>query len=701
MVAEAVTKKSNTGILRKDLRLYPAGQPRQWTLHDPVADRYYRLGETEYQILSRMHDNMSVDQLGSLLTASGSPVSSQEITALLGFLSVNGLMQPVYGKSHQRIREMHEKMDGMQRQRLLGIWLSMRFPLIRPERFLKRTWPLLCPLLRPEILWILCALSVTGYCLLLLRLPQLTAVFHQSLSPHGLLKYGLAIVAVKILHELAHAYAAHWAGVPVRVMGVGLIVFLPRLYTDVTDSWRIGDRRKRMLIDGAGMAVELVLGGIASLVWATTGPGTLNAMCYYIVTVSALNTMLINGNPLLRFDGYYLLMDATGIDNLSTRANSRIKNLLRNLFFGIPVPPREERGGIHLFLVLYGIISNFYRVVLYSGLIFFITSSFFPLLGFMFTGLGIHLLAVRPLIQEGRLVMRQKAHMQHGRVSVSLLLLLGMIALFLVPLPWNLEIPCVVKSERTSTLYVETPGYVDTWFPEGSMNESVQLGDVLYTLDNPLLQLKLAETQARIGEQYLEIDQLESQKATLGAAKIKQQQLRSLETAEAEIRRKLDALTVRAPIQGVLVWYKPEDMEKGRWLPQGTELGEVSSFETRSVQAFLPEMELSGIREGQKAEIILPDQITKISGLVQVIRRTPQKTLPPSPLVDIFGGPIPVKRQGAELIPQHSWYEVLVRVDSENALTPGRSGVVKLERYRSLGASLGRLLLEIVRRDVF
>ncbi|MFH0781412.1 MAG: HlyD family efflux transporter periplasmic adaptor subunit [Pseudomonadota bacterium] len=700
MVAENITQ--NSGILRSDLRLYPAGQPRQWTLHDPVVDRYYRLGHTEYQVLSRLHDNIPLDKLQSQLAASGCNVSFQEIIALLGFLSSNGLMLPVYGKSHQRVRAMHAQLNAGQRQRLFGSWLYMRFALLRPEPFLNRTWPLLRPLLQPGLLWFLCALALSGYLLVLLRWPQLKAVFHQSLSPQGFVRYGLVIAVVKIFHELAHAYAAKWAGVPVRNMGLGLMVFLPRLYTDVTDSWRIGDRRKRMIIDGAGMGVELILGGIAGLIWANTGPGILNGLCYYLVGVSAFNTLLINGNPLLRYDGYYLLMDATGIDNLSTRALTQLKNWYRSFFFGIAGYPSSDSPLIRWLLIGYGISSSLYRVFIYSGLLYVLTSTFFPLLSLVFTSLGVITLIFRPLIMEGHLVFRQKAHMQHGRTTLSALLLLGVICLFLLPLPWNLEIPCVVRSEQVSTLFVAHPGYIKTVISSGNAGQAVRQGEVIYALQNPLLQLNLKEIQLQIHELRMATDQLNSGRATLGLAKIKEEHLHSLEVTETEIKNNLEALTVRAPIDGTLVWYAPEELETGRWLPQGVRLGEVYRTESKVIQAFLPEVSLSGIHEGQHADIIFPDKITKVPGTVRAIQRIPVKNFMISPLLDVFGGPVPVKRQGTEFSPQHVWYGVLIDINSNDVdATFGRSGVVRLERYRSLAASLGRLLLEMARRDVF
>ncbi len=287
-----MTTQQNTGVLRRDLKLFPSEKEGSWTLFDPVADRYFRLGRQEYQVVSRLHTNIPLTRLQEQLRLGGLELDESEILAILSFLSTNGLLQPVYGLTEKRIINASKAVSKMKKKQLLSAWLFFKYPLLTPDRFLSWSWPYIKIILNSRILKLLGLLSIIGYILLISRWHHVTAMFMSTLTGSGLLRYGLTLIIIKAVHELGHAYAAKSAGIRVRNIGLAIMVFMPRLYTDITDSWQIKDRKTRMMIDGAGMGIEILIGGIAALIWASTGAGTLNSICYYLFAVTSINTLL-------------------------------------------------------------------------------------------------------------------------------------------------------------------------------------------------------------------------------------------------------------------------------------------------------------------------------------------------------------------------------------------------------------------------
>jgi len=687
----------NCGVLRRDIKLFPCETPGNWTLFDPVADRYFRLGDKEYSIISRLHNNIPTDTLCTQLSLAGITVSPEDLKKLLGFLSVNGLMQPVYGLTEKRVLAGTESIRKAKQKQLLSAWLFFKIPLISPDGFLSATWPTVRTILNKNVLWLFGLLALIGYLLIITRWHQLTSTFISTMTGGGLLRYGLAIIITKAVHELAHAYAAKSAGVRVRRFGVGIMVFVPRLYTDITDSWRIKDRKSRMLIDGAGMGLELLIGGVAALIWSLTSPGTLNSICYYLFAVTSLNTLLINGNPLLRFDGYYLLMDGIGIDNLYSRGTLAVQGFMRRFFFGIQPEPdiHGDKKTTEFFLVLYGVSTFFYRIFLYTSILLIIYFKFTKGLALMLIALELYVLMLRPMFVETKVLIWKRQQCQAGRATVTLLMLFLLLGALLVPLPWNLEIGYLVRANNAQVLHVAQEGYLEKLLILS--NNSVKADTPLYSMANPQLVLKRKRAELTLNLARLEEDQLRNKAGTIGLSRVKQQHKKSLNNLLTEIDRKISLLAVTAPMDGILWWYKPDDMIPGRWLAKGEPLGEIFSDEKLTLIGCLPEYELEKVYKGQKARIFLPDRLGSTQGTVIAVNPAPVTKSGPSPLLSVFGGPIQVVQDREKFRILKPYYEVIIKPEDSSHLSSGRTGTVRIRRYSSISAGFVRMILQIIR----
>ncbi len=692
-----MSSEQNTGVLRRDLKLFPSEKEGSWTLFDPVADRYFRLGQQEYQVVSRLHTNISLTTLQEQLHIGGIRTDKAEILSILAFLSTNGLMQPVYELTEKRVIAGSMAANKMKKKQLLSSWLFFKFPLLTPDRFLGWSWPFIKIILNSRVLKLLGLISIVGYILLISRWHHVTAMFMSTLTGSGLLRYGLTLIIIKGIHELGHAYAAKSAGIRVRNIGLAIMVFMPRLYTDITDSWQIKNRKTRMLIDGAGMGIEILIGGIAALIWASTGAGMLNSICYYLFAVTSINTLLINGNPLLRFDGYYLLMDGTGIDNLYSRSAVAVKEFMRKTFFGLSpsVNRLQLKRSTHIFLIIYGICAFCYRIFLYTSILLIIYYTFAKGLALLLIALELYLLVLSPLLAEIKIVADQRSNFQAGRASITILAFLLILGLLVIPLPWSMDIGGYIRANKAQILYVNQEGYLEK--VQSKSSSRMQKGTPLYSLSNPQMEMNRRQTLLSVALVDMEQDQLRSAAKTLGQSRIKEQHRLALDNLLAEINRKIDLLNVTSPIEGTLWWYREDDLIPGRWLKKGEAIGEVYQPGNVTIVGCLPEYELEKVAQGQKVRIYLPDKVKPVMGVISAINPAPVTHSPPAATLSTFGGPISAILENGRYRIVNPYYELFIKPENQQQLSPGRSGIVRIRHHSSVAANLGRTILQLIR----
>ena len=363
-----------TGELRKDLRIFPGDKnnsgEKTWIIFDPVADKYFRISEKEHIIISFLAENSPIENLQIKIELIDSKITKEFILTVISFLNNNGLLQGNYKITENRLQQLRKLKAKALPSKLMSSYLFFRIPLLKPDNFLTKTTDIVKAIFNKWLLLFLFIISVCGYIGVVIHWHKFAAEIIGSLNYSGLIRYGITIIILKLFHELGHAYSAKFAGIRVRRFGIGVIIFFPRFFIDITDSWRLKGRKQRMLIDSAGILVELLIGGIAALIWLNTGPGTVNTISYFVFAVSIINTVLVNGNPFIRYDGYYLLMDLVNIDNLQRQGSLEIKLLSREYFFGIKEKVSHTiTGWKKYFVIIYGISSFIYRIFLYTGII--------------------------------------------------------------------------------------------------------------------------------------------------------------------------------------------------------------------------------------------------------------------------------------------------------------------------------------------
>lgn len=446
MVAESINQKAavpDTIIspLRNDLRIIEdkiSAKENSWVIFDPVNGKYFRIQEKEHLVISLLSKEIPLKEVMKTLKTTGVHITEKEVLSIINFLSFNSLLTSRYLITENILARKGQLKRSTIVRRSLASLMFIRIPLWNPDKFLEKTKNTVRFLFNKWTLLMLAILALAGYICVIPQWTRLSSQVYSSLSYKGAILYAVTIVILKILHEFAHGYTAKLLNVPVRKFGVFFIVFFPRLYTDLTDSWLLVEKKKRVLIDSAGILLEIAAGGIAALVWLNTGSGGVNAAAYYIFAVSALSAILINGNPLIKYDGYYLLMDLFNIDNLQRQSLACFRQMIYPRILGIN--PQDELPFAYPvwrrnFLICFSIASFIYRFFLYTGIILIIYFMFTKTLAVILIFVEIYTLFIIPLHNEFKTISRLKIGINRKKAVLTLSSVLITLLILSIPIP--------------------------------------------------------------------------------------------------------------------------------------------------------------------------------------------------------------------------------------------------------------------------
>ena len=394
--------------LRKNLQFLrgaptPEGVPT-WTIVDPVRNKYFQIEWQVYQILQRWSCGTVEKLVAVVRRDTTSRIRAEDVEDLVRFLYANSLTEQSASGRVKDYVEQEAARHHVWWQWLLHHYLFIKIPLVRPHGFLQATLPLVAPLYTPLAAWCFGIAGAIGLFLVGQQWSTFLSTFLHFFTWSGALMYGAVFCAVKVVHELGHAYTATRFGCRVPTIGVALMVMMPVLYSDISDAYRLSSRRKRLWIAGAGVVAELGLAAVATLVWGFLPDGAIRSVVFVAATTSWVMSLAVNLNPFMRFDGYYLLADGLGIPNLQDRAFAFGQWRIRELLFAPGAPPPEAVGlSNRRILIAYAWGIWLYRLVLFTGIALAVYHYFFKVLGLLlflveivfFIGLPIWLMVER------------------------------------------------------------------------------------------------------------------------------------------------------------------------------------------------------------------------------------------------------------------------------------------------------------------
>jgi putative peptide zinc metalloprotease protein len=578
--------------LRPDVRVrrQTAHGTRWYVLSNPLSNEFFRVTEDAHLFLSRLGANRTVDQAwrDTLANDPESMLSQQEVVQLLGQLNLSNLLRADRAGASASLFERYRQRRGRERRALLMSVLSIRIPLFDPDRMLDRARPLIRALISPLGLLAYLLLLVLGLKALMDRGDEL---FHQAaglLSPDnlGLLYLGFAIT--KVVHELGHAAVCKRFGGEVHTMGVMLLLFAPLPYVDASASWGFRRSAPRMLVGAAGVLAELAVAAVAAMVWAYSAPGVSGALAYNVIFAASVSTLVFNLNPLLRFDGYHMLVDLIGMPNLFQRSRAQLRYLGQRYLLGarLATPVADSRTEAWL-LPLYGAVSALYALMLMATIAFFIAEQYLDL-GLLLAVLLVLSATVLPLGKLLRhLLLSPQLAQQRARAIVSAAVLALVLLGFLgwVPFPDRVRAAGVVESKVFRQLSSESAGFLAELLVKPG--EQVNAGQALARLDNPDLLVEIRASRMQL--QQIQVQLLRAQALALADLAPLHQQRLAAEAGLADLERQLAALTVVAPVSGV--WSAGEvEQGRGRWFPRGAAMGTIIDESGHRFVAILPQV---------------------------------------------------------------------------------------------------------------
>lgn len=542
---------------------------------DGFTNQFFRFRPEAYQFVARLDGTRTIEEIWvGCLERDGDRAPGQgEIVSMLAQLYQSNLIASDVPADAAQLFQRHQKRVQQEiKSQIFGIFF-LRIRLLDPEPILRRLWPVVKWLCTPGagLLWIV--MVGLGLSAVINHWDQAQDQTQSILEPGNLLLLYLGFAMAKLVHEFGHAFAVKKFGGEVHAMGVTLLVFTPIPYVDATAAWAFRERWKRVMVGCAGMIPELFFASIAALVWANTGAGLLNSLAYNVMIVASVSTVIFNINPLLRFDGYYILADLTDSPNLQPRAARQWLHMIEKYAFGgkfTESPARSRKEAV--WLSIYGVASWVYRILITVSIILLVADRYFGigLLAGVVTFIGAFVMPVvgglRYLTREPRIqrVRKRAWGVTFGALAV-IVILLGV-----VPFPRHFRAAGVVRAAGSMTVLTPVDGWAESFaVPSGT---SVQQGAPLVTLQNPELALSIASARANLEQAAARERQMLTELAA-GIAPMKKRR-ESVEMLLAQLEHDQEQLDFRAPVTGEWVSAHSDDM-LGTWMARGTMVGEL------------------------------------------------------------------------------------------------------------------------------
>jgi putative peptide zinc metalloprotease protein len=651
--------------LREDLRLLPGapglnGSPT-WTIHDPARHRFLRIGWLEFEILARWGLGRA-DHVAQAITAETTiRARAEDVLEVLRFVQRAGLIVP---QGEGGIARLVAERDGQRlsaHRWLLKNYLFLKLRLVNPDRLLDRLMPYLSFwLFTRGFLVALAGAAALGIYLISQQWADYTHSLLHLFSLQGAFMVGCALTASKIIHECGHALMAKRFGCRVPAVGVAFLVLWPVLWTDTTDAWRLTDRRQRLAIDSAGMLAEVTLAVIASLLWTVLPDGGLRTGVFLLSSSTWVLTVLVNINPLMRFDGYFLLSDWIDVPNMQERGFALGRWWLRERLFGIGDPPPEhlppERRHI---LITYALSTLTYRFFLFLGIALVVYHMTFKALGLFLMGVEIWWFILRPILNELRVWGGKLGGARLNRRSaLSFLVLAGAILGFVLPWRASVTAPALLRDERQVVLYTAEPGELALVAHNG---ERVRAGDPIFRLASPEVafhkdaaEAQLAGVDARMKGEAFDPDQATEIEAGWQELEGAVADVQQVEAQEAD-------LTVRAPFAGTVTDVPPA-LRIGEWLPRREPLGMLVDPSSQIVEAYVDEADLARLHAGAKARFVPENDEAPVDLVLVSLGTAPVRVLDTLDLASVNGGGVAVRKDAnGKLVPDSAIYRAMLR----------------------------------------
>ncbi|MBB3169701.1 site-2 protease family protein [Simiduia aestuariiviva] len=641
-----------------------APQPKRgeiwYTLRDPVAGTVQLFSPQAYQVVGLMNGERSLNDIWTLAgdqLKHDMPTQEDIISLLASLYQADMIYLNVPANARDLFTRRGQKKERKSLQKVYSP-ISLQIPLFDPTRLLDSLCPVLDPLLKPRVWLLYLAILAWGCFIAVQNFEALTSnMADRLLAAENLMLLWLLYPLIKIIHELGHAYAVRRYGGQVHEVGIMFLVFFPMPYVDASESAVFTDKRQRMMVAAAGIIVELFIAALAVILWSYASDGLSKAILYNIAFMAGVSTLLFNGNPLLKFDAYYILSDYLEIPGLAKKSVSYWGFLVKKYLFGfkeLEDPSSDKRERYWLFF--YNLFAFCYRIFISISIFLFVAAHYF-IAGLV---IGIWTLISSwfiPFMKTVSLPFREQVFRVQGRdpkwvVGCTALGLSSL--LFLLPMPYSYTTDGVVWPDESRRIYASESGFVA--FIERSDSDQVTHEDLLFGLENhelkdsaALLEAQLQEARARVRSAYA--DRTKSLQLAAEMQRF-EEELDSVKSALANTQK-------YAPASGQLV-YQKRPFERDQFIRRGELIGYVIDNKDAKADAAMPLSVRTALPEYQ-ADVVLDrlqgvvvrkavDRSTTLSAALDTVVPRVSKVLPSAILTETGGGSIVIDPSSTEEI---------------------------------------------------
>jgi len=571
-----------------------------YVIENNATGRFHRITPAAYQLIGRLDGRRRLSELLPLCRTDSDRegvIDKEALIQLIRQLSHSDLLQLEGSLNIDFYRRRLESHRSQKSWRRFLNPLALKLPLLDPDEFLNHTQGLGRLVFSPWGLavWFLTLIYALG--LAGVHWQGLTNNFvDRVLGADNILMLLLIFPLIKVFHELGHGYAAKRWGGEVHEIGVMFLVFMPIPYVDASSITSQRERYRRMVVAAAGMLVETFLAALAMILWVNAEPGIVRAVAFNVIFLASVSTLLFNGNPLLRYDGYYMLSDYLEMPNLGPRANAYFGYLVQRYIYHADLSAPDNARGEKVCLFIYAILSFFYRMFVWLAIILFVATKFF-FFGVLLAVWGGTLMMLRPLYRLLNYlftspVLAPVRTRAVGATSAILCALLGL--LFLVPVPYSKLYDGVVWMSEGSLVRAQASGFIVEIDPVAASSERLPKGHVLLVMEDPLAQSEVNVLRAQKEELTAEYQALQVQDRV--RADVVSEHMLLLNSRLEKAEKNLQDMLVRGQFSGRFVPVLAGDLI-GRYVQKGQLLGYLFDGQPATIKTIVNQADYILVRD--------------------------------------------------------------------------------------------------------
>ncbi|MDH4237959.1 MAG: efflux RND transporter periplasmic adaptor subunit [Phycisphaerae bacterium] len=653
-----------------------------YVLENPSNNKFSRLSSDGYYFIAMLNGKRTVAEVWQICNEQleDRAPTQVEVIQLLGQLYCSNLLYADLAPDTASLFNRYKTRIRRQIQGFLTNLLFIRIPLLDPDHFLEQWVSIIGKVFSPIGLLLWLTTVVIGMYFVIGNLGELIYQSSDVLAPGNLFLLYLSMIVIKVFHEFAHAFACkkfgqiNGSGGQVHVMGVMFLVFVPLPYLDASSAWSFRKKWHRAIVGMSGVMIELFAASIAVVVWANTSTGTLHIIAYNIIFIASISTLLFNGNPLLRFDAYYVLSDLVEIPNLSQRSRNYIYFLIKKYCWKIRAAHNPAyTSGEKAWFIFYGIASTAYRIYICIRILLFLNNRLPEELFILVPFFALSAIIAWVLVPLGKfihyLATNGELARTRARAVSSTVGILALLTIFtgIFRFPDYCRVEGIVEPVNLAIVHAKSDGFITDFLPSGQT--VTPDSNSLIKAINPKLEAEKKGLQAELVA--LDAKQRIATTREVAAAQILAEQIEALNEKIARVELEISSLHLQPPLSGT--WISPDIGKiKGAYLPRGAQIGFVANLDDvliratagQSLNAILVEQAHTQLEIRVKGR---PD--VKLTGQIEKIFPAGQEVLPSQALGYNVGGSMPTLSQDPRGIKTaEKFFEIRIRPDPDASI---------------------------------